>query len=177
MTSLEGWLGRTAANYTVHKRQVTGGMWSVANTHERQRPRDNRGMRSLRRCVCIGVVSVSVGLESCLSAELLFGWRPKPRRRALLDRQPQSCRVRSLTYQRCGSGLGHLNQPVRSSGGTHATPHAPIVLSDETASPPRNGPASEALTTTRRRKRQPCRGSFDRHHPRPPRCPQRRLPE
>ncbi len=27
------------------------GAWLVANTHKRQRPRDIRGMRSIRRCV------------------------------------------------------------------------------------------------------------------------------
>ena len=35
------------ANYIAQKQQVTGGAWSVADTHERQRPRDIRGMRSI----------------------------------------------------------------------------------------------------------------------------------
>jgi hypothetical protein len=45
--TLEGWPERTEANYIVQKWQVTVGAWPVANTYERQRPRDIRGMRSI----------------------------------------------------------------------------------------------------------------------------------
>jgi len=75
MTSLEGWRESTATDYVVHKWQVTVGTWSVANTHERQRPRDIRGIGSIRRCVRRRRRLV-VGVESWLGTERLFGWQP-----------------------------------------------------------------------------------------------------
>jgi len=99
LASLEGWQERTAANYIVQKWQVTVGAWSVANTHERQRPGYPR-MTLVPRCVRTRRRRRLVGRRRVVSrTEPLFGWRPSAAADAGLMGFQLGCQNRPDTHR------------------------------------------------------------------------------